>query len=403
VRKQLFQCGPPNNIPVTVKTIKLNSKGKGSANYKDPSIGTLKVTITVTSAGKASGTVASRHRPRGYATPTIRSDSRRSAADARAKSIVLCRLMRCWPALVIAAFLLAPATASAQRVEDTFFNSVIPSRVDHLIGFTPTTFAIHPLGQRVVPITVRVGGRTYRYTFGNAAAAVGPSANIYLRNMIRGRRYPSPQGIFLDRRLKAAERPHVRMRADLGRDADVLAVSSRHPACSSGVSRTAARGIAAGTIRTWSAAGVPTPASGDTIALRRAGSGIDRSVEPRFRASYKLPQGARAASDGGLSEAASGNLAIAAVTSWSRARAFQATTCAVPIGGSAPSDASVRALSHPDAYPIAFVTLKRLRQVRPIVAAFLKYLTGPRATDSFRQRGMLLDKEAWPTVPGPQG
>ena len=115
-----------------------------------------------------------------------------------------------WPALVIAAFLLAPATASAQRVEDTFFNSIIPSRVDHLIGFTPTTFAMYPRGQRVVPITVRVGGRRYRYIFGNAAAAVGPSANIYMRNMIRGRRFPSPQGIFLDRRLKAAERRHVR-------------------------------------------------------------------------------------------------------------------------------------------------------------------------------------------------
>ena len=57
VRKQLVQCGPPAEVPVTIKTIKLNSKGKGSANYKDPSIGTLKVTITVTSAGKAKGTV----------------------------------------------------------------------------------------------------------------------------------------------------------------------------------------------------------------------------------------------------------------------------------------------------------------------------------------------------------
>ena len=57
VRGQLFQCGPPNEIHVTVKKIKLNSKGKGSANYKDPSVGTLKVTITVTSGGKASGTV----------------------------------------------------------------------------------------------------------------------------------------------------------------------------------------------------------------------------------------------------------------------------------------------------------------------------------------------------------
>ena len=307
-----------------------------------------------------------------------------------------------WPALIVAALLLAPATASAQRVQDTFFNSIIPSRIDHLIGFTPTSFAIHPAGQRVVPITVRSGGRTYRYTFGNAAAAVGPSANIFMRNMIRGRRFPSPQGIFLDRRLKTAERRYVEVRADLGRDADVLAVARGHPACASGMSGAVARAIAAGTIRTWSAAGVPTPASGDAIALRRAGDGVDRFVEPRFRAGIRLPQGARAAFDGGLSEAASGNLAIAAVTSWSRARRYQATTCAVPVGGAAPSDASVRAQSHPNAYPISFVTLRRLREVRPIVAAFLKYLTGPRATASFRQRGMLLVKEEWPAVSGPQ-
>ena len=57
VTGQLFQCGPPNEIPVTVKTIRLNSRGKGSATYKNPNIGTLKVTIAVTSAGKAKGTV----------------------------------------------------------------------------------------------------------------------------------------------------------------------------------------------------------------------------------------------------------------------------------------------------------------------------------------------------------
>ena len=304
--------------------------------------------------------------------------------------------------LVVCALLLVPATASAQRVEDTGFNSVIPSRVDHLIGFTPTTFAIHPHGQRLVPIKVRAGGRTYRYVFGNAAAVVGPSAGIYLRNMIRGRRYPSPQGIFLDRPLTDAEGRHVRVRADLGRDADVLAVQRGHPACASGVSRAVARGIAAGTIRTWSAAGVPTPPSGDAIALRRAGTGPERSVEPRFGAGWQLPNGARAAPDGGLSEAAAGNLAVAAVTSWSRARTFQHTTCAVPIGGAAPSDASIGALSHPDAYPISFVTLRRLRGVRPIVTAFLNYLTGPAATASFRQRGMLLVHEPWPAVPGPE-
>ena len=151
-------------------------------------------------------------------------------------------------------------------------------------------------------------------------------------------------------------------------------------------------------------AGVPVPASGNAIALRRAGDGIERSAEPRFGGPPRAPQGALVARDGGLSEAASGDLAIAAVTSWSRARAFAATTCAVPVGAAAPTDASVRALSHPDAYPITFVTLKRLGLrpgVRPITAAFLKYLTGPLATTSFRTRGMLLVKGDWPAVSAP--
>ncbi|HEV7847419.1 MAG TPA: hypothetical protein VGO83_14290 [Thermoleophilaceae bacterium] len=301
-----------------------------------------------------------------------------------------------WPALiVVVASLLLPATASA-RPQSTFFNSVIPSRVDHLIGFIPTTFAIHPVGQRVTPITVRVGGRRYRYIFDNAAAVVGPSANIYLRNMLRLRRYPSPQGVFLDRRLKSAERRYLTVRLDLARDADVLVAARDHPACTGGVSRSVAKGIAAGTIKTWSAAGVPAPPSGDSIALRRAGSGSDKFVEPRFGAGSRLPAGARKAYDGGLGEAASGDTAIAAVTSWSRARAYGSSTCAIPVGGSAPTDASVRALSHPNAYPISFVMLKRLKDVRPIAAAFVKYLDGPRAAESFRTRGMLLVKDVWP-------
>jgi hypothetical protein len=47
--------------------------------------------------------------------------------------------------------------------------------------------------------------------------------------------------------------------------------------------------------------------------------------------------------------------------------------------------------------------LKRLRDVRPIAAAFVKYLAGPRATESFRKRGMLLVKDQWPAVPNSQG
>jgi hypothetical protein len=306
--------------------------------------------------------------------------------------------------LALGVLCLVPAAASARKVEDTFYNSVIPMRVDHLIGFIPTTFAIHPPNERLRPITVRVGGRTYRYVFGVASAAVGPSAGIYLRQMIRDRRYPSPRGIFLDRRLTARERRYLTMRADLGRDADVLVVAREHPACGAGVSRSAARGIAAGTIRRWSAAGVPTPASGDAIALRRAGDGIERSVEPRFGAGFRAPKGARPARDGGLSEAASGDLSIAAVTSYSRARSWAFSSCIVPVGGAAPNDVSVRALTHPDAYPISFVTQKRLKTRRSrltpsITAAFVKYLTGPRATEYFRTRGMLLLEDTWPELP----
>ncbi len=307
-------------------------------------------------------------------------------------------------AIALAGLLIAPAVATGQQVESTFFNSVIPSRVNHLIGFTPTTFAIHPAGRPVVPITVRVGGRTHRFVFSNASAVVGPSAGIYLRNMIRNRRFPGLEGVFLDRPLSAAERRHLVVRADIGRDADVLAVAIGHPACASGVSRPAARGIAAGRILTWSAAGVPVPASGDAITLRRAGNGIERSAEPRFGAPPTALRKTQVASDGGLSEAASGDLAIAAVTSWSRARAFAATTCAVPVGGAAPTDASVRALTHRDAYAISYVTLRRLglrAGVVPITAAFVKYLTGPLAASWFQARGMLLVKAEWPAVSAP--
>ena len=142
-------------------------------------------------------------------------------------------------AVGLAVLLLAPATASAAKAEDTFFNSVIPSRVDHLIGFTPTTFAIHPVGKPIRPITVRVGGKTHRYIFGNAAAVVGPSAGIYMRNMIRQRRYPSPKGIFLDRRLTAstsASRPRS-ARTSTWRRSAAVSRRSRNIPCGLGKRR----------------------------------------------------------------------------------------------------------------------------------------------------------------------
>jgi hypothetical protein len=58
VRGQLFNCGlPPAQLELTVKTIKLNASGKGSATHKDQLVGSLKVSISVSSKGSASGTI----------------------------------------------------------------------------------------------------------------------------------------------------------------------------------------------------------------------------------------------------------------------------------------------------------------------------------------------------------
>lgn len=312
------------------------------------------------------------------------------------------------PALLAATVILAlPAVASAQKVQDTYVNSSIPLRIDHLIGFTPTYAGFfNPNYGPVAPQRVRFRGRTHRFTYSVAAAAISPSIDIYVRNALRQRRYPGNDGFFFDRPLRAgAERTHLAVRLDLGRDADVLAVKRGHPACA-GVSRAAAKGIAAGSIRTWSAAGVTAPASGDAIVLRRATAGAGDDAEPRFGASQEIPRGARAVADGGLREASSSE-AVAAVTSWSRARSFQVSTCPVPVGGAALADAAVRSLAHPDAYPIRYVTLKQLyRKRNPTLPAILQgwidFLAGPRATKQFAQRGMLPAVGAWPAVATPQ-
>lgn len=69
IRGQLFQCGPPAQVPVTVTTMNLSSSGKGSATYRDPNVGALKVSITVTSAGRASGTIRRPASARGLCDP----------------------------------------------------------------------------------------------------------------------------------------------------------------------------------------------------------------------------------------------------------------------------------------------------------------------------------------------
>ena len=55
---QEMQCNAgAAEYPVSVPAFKLNSSGKGSITYKDPIVGSLNLTITVTSGGKATGTL----------------------------------------------------------------------------------------------------------------------------------------------------------------------------------------------------------------------------------------------------------------------------------------------------------------------------------------------------------
>lgn len=218
--------------------------------------------------------------------------------------------------------------------------------------------------------------------------------------MTRYRQYPTPVGAFVDRPLTTRERAVLQVRADIGRDADVLAVARDHPACAAGVSRSDAKAIAAGKLTSWDEAGV---SGGGPIALRRASDSAGLVAEPRFGAGYKRPAAAKLLPDGGLAQAAAGDASVAAVTSYSRARRYGGSVCLVPVGGSAPDDGSVRALSHPDAYPIRYVTPRWTRPkagVSAIISAFVKFIAGPDAREQFNRRGMLPATGAWPAVSG---
>ncbi len=109
---------------------------------------------------------------------------------------------------------------------------------------------------------------------------------------------------------------------------------------------------------------------------------------------------ARGASDGGLGEAASGDLAVAGLTSWSRARGYGDSVCAVPIDGVAPTDVTVHALEYVAAYPITYVVARALqrapRRSRAMMKGFIDWLAGPEAAEQFRARGMMLTADGPP-------
>ena len=291
----------------------------------------------------------------------------------------------------------APSAAGARRPEFVSVNSYIPLRIDATIGFIPS-HGIDP--GRVM--TVRHRGKRYRFYYANSAV-VWPHSGMIL-STLTGRYASSVAGGFADRRLNAKQRKRLVVRADLGRDADVLVVARDHPACSAGLTAAQARAIARGTVERWSQVVALPAGAPDKIALRVELDTTGGKV-PRWglRDGRKYPRSARGAADGGLGQAAAGDQAVAALTSWTRARAYGAGVCSVPIDGVAPTDATVFALSYPAAFPITYVVprspFRASKLSRAIMKGFTDWLRGPEAAELFRSRGMMLVVDGPPEPP----
>ena len=237
---------------------------------------------------------------------------------------------------------------------------------------------------------MRYGGKTFRFFYQNTAA-VWPRTGLIL-STLSGKYASTTAGGFVDRRLTARQLKRVSVRADLGRDADVLVVASDHPVCNAGLTASQARRIARGGIERWSqVVGLPAGAP-DAIALRVEKTSSGWKI-PRWGV-RKYAKGARGAADGGLAQAVRGDQAVAAITSWTRARGYGRSVCRVPIDGVAPTDATVFALSYPAAFPISYVVPRSpsgaSRYSRAMMKGFLDWLRGADAAKQFRARGMML-------------
>ncbi len=305
-------------------------------------------------------------------------------------------------AIVVAALAAAPA-AAAPRAQHAMVNSYIPGRIDAMIGFIPS-HGMNPVGSAPRLTTVRQGGKTFRFFYENSAV-VWPNTGLILSTL--SARYASATaGGFVDRRLTAKQRKRLAVRADLGRDADVLVVAKDHPACGAGLTASQARGIARGSITRWSQVVAVPAGAPDAIAVRtEVGSAGEKVPRWGVRDGRKYAPGARGAADGGLAQAAGGDQAVAGLTSWTRARAYASTVCSVPIGGVAPTDATVFGLSYPAAFPISYVVPRSpfgaSRLSRAMMKGFVDWLRGADAAALFRARGMMLVADGPPVQMAP--
>jgi hypothetical protein len=300
--------------------------------------------------------------------------------------------------LLLAAPAFAPPAAAAPRVESVKVNSIVPARIDELIGFIP----VAGIGRRIQRVSY--GGRSFRFRYLNATTGAADTARVL--TSLAGRHASATHGGFVDGRVPAGRRKRVLVRADLGRDADVIVVAAAHPACGAGITTAQAQGIARGTITRWSQI-LSLPAGQPDVIDVRVQAGSLGTMAPRWgvTGNRRYAGAARPAADGGVAQAARGDRTVAGLTSWSRARRSGSGVCAVPIDGVAPTDASVFALRYPAAFPISYAVAQTLakasRSTRAVMSGFVTWLKGPDAAKLFRQSGMLLVADGPPAPPAP--
>lgn len=306
------------------------------------------------------------------------------------------------PLLLLAAVaggatLTAPVAAEGATLRSSFqLVQLTPSRIWTETSWVPFALADPP--DRV--FRYRLGANTFVGPWTPASVSV-LTTTAALERM--NRRYASASDALLaDRALTAAERARLTPLAELYRDADVLVVAARHPACA-GLTRSQARAIADGRITRWSqvVAGAPTDAIRVTHLVDGAGAAVPHMGTRwvgrlnRWRVTYA--PGATGAPDGGVSRAAAGDASVAAVTTWSRTRLAPAGVCVVPLDGVAPSDATVRSLGYPEAFPVTYVVTRRiaarsaLGRAAVVVQrrAMRAFLNSPELKDTLAKRGLL--------------
>ena len=277
----------------------------------------------------------------------------------------------------------SPALAATPRTEDVRAEPVTVQVVAQVPDklWNAVSPLLHGLFARQQHQDITFAGKRYALFWSNFQ--VGHSG-MGATGAIAAARRARDQSAFVDRPLTAAEARSFAA-VPLWRDADVLVVRPDNPACQAGVSRAAAGDLLAGRSRTWSVLGVPAPAAGGNAVHLTVSSLVDKpalSLQP-----FGVARSPSARLDPGVHAiAAVADPAAVVAMPWSAARSYveAGSACAVPVGGVAPSAATIRDGSYPGAYTVSWAYPRRPLQGttgRPspfqarVNALFRSYLT----------------------------